>query len=66
MDKSGSDYSSAEWLSFRQALDLGGNVRKGEHGTPIFFYVVAGMGREVVNGLAKSLLVGSEASVSKW
>jgi len=33
-------YPTAEWLSFRQALHLGGNVRKGEHGTPIFFYSV--------------------------
>lgn len=35
-----SDYPSADWLSFRQALGLGGNVRKGEHGTPIFFYTI--------------------------
>jgi antirestriction protein ArdC len=33
-------YPTADWLSFRQALQLGGNVRKGEHGTPIFFYSV--------------------------
>ena len=25
------------WLTFRQALSLGGNVRKGEHGTKVFF-----------------------------
>lgn len=31
-------YPTAEWVSFRQALQLGGNVRKGERGTPIFFY----------------------------
>jgi len=31
-------YPTAAWVSFRQALQLGGNVRKGEHGTPIFFY----------------------------
>jgi len=35
-----SGYPSADWLSFRQALSLGGHVRKGEHGTPIFFYTV--------------------------
>ncbi len=31
-------YTHANWLTFRQALSLGGNVRKGERGTPIFFY----------------------------
>ncbi len=31
-------YPSAQWLSYRQAMGLGGCVRKGEHGTPIFFY----------------------------
>jgi antirestriction protein ArdC len=25
------------WLTFRQALDLGGNVRKGEHGTTVVY-----------------------------
>jgi antirestriction protein ArdC len=33
-------YPTADWLSFRQALHLGGNVRKGEHGTPILFYSI--------------------------
>lgn len=33
----GSQFSSPYWLSFKQALDLGGNVRKGEKGTPIVF-----------------------------
>ncbi|RUW70830.1 MAG: DUF1738 domain-containing protein [Mesorhizobium sp.] len=28
-------YPSQNWLTFRQALALGGNVRKGEHGTTI-------------------------------
>lgn len=28
-------YSGQNWLTFRQALSLGGNVRKGEHGTTI-------------------------------
>ncbi|TGS43725.1 MULTISPECIES: zincin-like metallopeptidase domain-containing protein [unclassified Mesorhizobium] len=28
-------YSGQNWLTFRQALALGGNVRKGEHGTTI-------------------------------
>lgn len=29
------DYTSQNWLTFRQALALGGSVRKGEHGTTI-------------------------------
>lgn len=33
-----SDYSSPFWLTFKQAQELKGNVRKGEHGTPIVFY----------------------------
>lgn len=30
-------YASARWLTFKQALDCGGNVRKGEKGTMIVF-----------------------------
>ena len=33
-----SGYSSPFWLTFKQAQELKGNVRKGEHGTPIVFY----------------------------
>jgi antirestriction protein ArdC len=32
-----SGYASNRWLTFKQALELGGNVRKGEHGTRIYF-----------------------------
>src|SRR5256886_17085293 len=28
-------FSTQNWLTFRQALGLGGNVRKGEHGTTV-------------------------------
>jgi len=31
-------YSSRYWLSFKQAKAMGGNVRKGERGTPIIFW----------------------------
>ena len=34
----GTRYSSPFWLTFRQALELGGNVRKGEKGSQIVFY----------------------------
>lgn len=33
-----SPYSSPFWLTFKQALELKGNVRKGEKGTQIVFY----------------------------
>jgi antirestriction protein ArdC len=33
-----SDFSSPFWVTFKQAQELKGNVRKGERGTPIVFY----------------------------
>lgn len=30
-------YPSQSWLTFRQALEAGGNVRKGEHGTAVVY-----------------------------
>jgi antirestriction protein ArdC len=32
------EYSSPFWLTFKQAQELGGSVRKGERSTPIVFY----------------------------
>ena len=40
-------YPTAEWMSFKQAIGLGAGVRKGEHGTPIFF--VSTISREEEN-----------------
>jgi len=31
------NFADQEWLTFRQALDLGGNVRKGERGTTVCY-----------------------------
>lgn len=31
-------YESAAWLTYKQAADMGGNVRKGEKGTAVFFW----------------------------
>lgn len=31
-------YTGERWLTFKQAIDLGGNVRKGEKGTRIIFF----------------------------
>jgi antirestriction protein ArdC len=33
-----SGYGSNEWLTYKQALELGGQVRRGEQGTPIVFW----------------------------
>jgi antirestriction protein ArdC len=33
-----SPYSSPFWLTYKQATELGGHVRKGEHGTPVVFW----------------------------
>ncbi len=33
-----SGFASSCWYTFRQAHDLGGHVRKGEHGTPVIFW----------------------------
>jgi antirestriction protein ArdC len=34
----GTEFKSPYWLSFKQAIDLGGNVRRGEKGTPVTFW----------------------------
>jgi hypothetical protein len=34
----GSEFKSPYWLTFKQAHDLGGNVKKGEHATPVIYY----------------------------
>ncbi|QPR26565.1 DUF1738 domain-containing protein (plasmid) [Edwardsiella hoshinae] len=31
-------YADTRWLTYKQAQGLGGQVRKGEHGTTVFFY----------------------------
>jgi len=34
----GTDFRSPYYLSYRQAIDCGGNVRRGEHGLPVIFW----------------------------
>ena len=34
------DYQSPFWISLRQALDLGGHVKKGEKSTPVIYYKI--------------------------
>lgn len=48
-------YGCDQWLTFKQARDLGGSVRKGEKGTPIVFYKP--IKREEANGDDSSYLV---------
>jgi antirestriction protein ArdC len=36
----GESFTSPYWLTFRQALERGGHVRKGEKGVPVFFWKV--------------------------
>ena len=35
-----SDYQSPFWISFKQALDLGGHVKKGEKSTPVIYFKI--------------------------
>ena len=30
-------YSDPRWITFKQAADMGGNVRRGEHGEHVYF-----------------------------
>jgi antirestriction protein ArdC len=53
-------YDTAEWMTFKQAIELGACVRKGEHGTPVFF--VSALEREEPN--AKGELV--ERHIPFW
>ena len=40
-------YSSPYWLTYKQALKIGGNVRKGEHGTQIAFWKIGKYERDI-------------------
>jgi antirestriction protein ArdC len=37
VDGAGGRYRTPRFLTFKQALELGGNVRKGQHGTKVYF-----------------------------
>src|SRR5262249_2619544 len=43
-------YASPYWLTYRQAQDIGGHVRKGEHGAPVVFWKVLERGEESQDG----------------
>jgi antirestriction protein ArdC len=46
-------YGSQYWLTYRQAQALGGNVRKGEHGTKIVFWKFDKYETETADGEAE-------------
>src|SRR5262249_19503827 len=43
-------YTSPYWLTYRQAAEIGGHVRKGEHGTPVVFWKFLERGDESQDG----------------
>jgi antirestriction protein ArdC len=43
-------YSSPYWLTYRQAQEIGGHVRKGEHGYPVVFWKWLERGEESQDG----------------
>jgi hypothetical protein len=47
------DYQSPFWISFRQALDLGGHVKKGEKSTPVIYYKILEKRDEAGNVLVR-------------
>lgn len=51
-------YQSAQWLTYKQAIQLGGNVRRGEHGQAIIFVA------KVPNKNAKPDANGNEKTFS--
>jgi antirestriction protein ArdC len=56
-------YGSPHWLTYRQAQALGGNVRKGEHGTKIVFGSLAPIRQKpmTANQSGESLLSSATA-----
>ncbi len=47
-------YSSPYWLTYRQAQEIGGHVRKGEHGYPVVFWKFVDRKEETQDGEEKS------------
>lgn len=44
MEASAHGYPVSRWLTYRQALELGGQVRRGEHGTTVVFWQLRRVG----------------------
>jgi len=57
-----SEYSSNKWMTYKQAQELGGHVRKGERGTPVVYWntpkvIDKDSGDEVERGFCKIYFV---------
>jgi N-terminal domain of anti-restriction factor ArdC len=57
------DYQSPFWISFKQALDLGGHVKKGERSTPVIYYKILEKRDEAGNMLVRE---NSAAYLASW
>jgi antirestriction protein ArdC len=49
-------YSDPRWLSYKQAQDLGGSVRKGEHSTMVVFWKIGKIAAETINSAGETVL----------
>ena len=47
------DYQSPFWITFKQTLDLGGHVKKGEKSTPVIYYKVLEKRNEAGNPILR-------------
>jgi antirestriction protein ArdC len=47
------NYQSPFWISFKQALDLGGHVKKGEKSTPVIYYKILEKRDEAGNAIMR-------------
>ncbi len=51
-------FSGARWMTFKQALDLGGAVRKGEKGSPVVYAGKIVKEEETASGEARDKVIG--------
>lgn len=53
----GRGWTTPRFLTFKQAVDAGGNVRKGEHGTKVYFVKQLRVAEEADGGEAEERLI---------
>jgi len=58
-------YTRSSWITFRQAKELGGSVRKGENGMPYIFWRVLNDERDGGDGGAEIAADGASGSAGK-
>jgi len=61
-----SDFKSPFWLSFKQALDLGGHVKKGERSTPVIYYKFLEKRDDTGNSVAREDSGPSQIPFVRW